>query len=48
MDDQAVGFSKRKYEKVNDKRRIMGEKKLKLKRNKTQAARSKRHKTIKK
>ena len=30
MDDEAVGFSKRKYEVMNDKRRRMGEKKKKL------------------
>ena len=34
LDDQSAGFSKRKYETVNDRRRIMGEKKQKLKRNK--------------
>lgn len=31
MDDQAAGFSKRKYEGLNDKRRRMGEKKKQLK-----------------
>ena len=37
MDDQAAGFSKRKYETLNDKRRRMGDKKKQLKRNKTNA-----------
>lgn len=31
MDDQAAGFSKRKYEGLNDKRRRMGDKKKQLK-----------------
>ena len=39
-DDEAQGFSKRKYEKVNDKRRRMGEKKQKLKKNKEKAKRA--------
>ena len=39
-DDEAQGFSKRKYEKVNDKRRRMGEKKIKLRRNKEKAQRA--------
>jgi hypothetical protein len=42
MDDQAAGFSKRKYESVNDRRRIMGEKKQKLKKNKDQVQRARR------
>ena len=37
MDDQGSGFSKRKYETLNDKRRRMGDKKKALKRNKFQA-----------
>lgn len=37
MDDQAAGFSKRKYETLNDKRRRMGDKKKQLRRNKTAA-----------
>ena len=35
MDDEAAGFSKRKYETLNDKRRRMGNKKKILKKNKT-------------
>ena len=46
MDDQASGFSKRKYETLNDKRRRMGDKKKQLKRNKTNAKRA--HKMSKK
>lgn len=34
MDDESAGFSKRKYETLNDKRRRMGDKKSKLKKNK--------------
>ena len=34
MDDEANGFSKRKYENLNDKRRRMGDKKQKMLRNK--------------
>ena len=37
MDDQANGFSKRKYESLNDKRRRMGDKKKQLKKNKAGA-----------
>ena len=37
MDDQSQGFSKRKYETLNDKRRRMGDKKKALKRNKANA-----------
>ena len=37
MDDQAAGFSKRKYEKLNDRRRRMGDKKKQLKKNKVNA-----------
>ena len=40
MDDEAQGFSKRKYEKLNDKRRRMGEKKQKLEKNKGKAKRA--------
>ena len=40
MDDEAQGFSKKKYEKLNDKRRRMGDKKQKLKKNKQQAKRA--------
>lgn len=34
MDDEANGFSKRKYEGLNDRRRRMGEKKAEMKKNK--------------
>ena len=37
MDDEAEGFSKRKYETMNEKRRRMGEKKKKLEKNKQRA-----------
>lgn len=46
MDDQAKGFSKRKYETLNDKRRRMGDKKKMLKKNKLGAKRA--HKMAKK
>ena len=46
MDDQAAGFSKRKYEKLNDRRRRMGDKKKQLKRNKVNARQA--HKASKK
>ena len=50
MDDDAAGFSKRKYETLNDKRRRMGDKKKKLKRNKANARMAHKHgkKTISK
>ena len=37
MDDQEKGFSKRKYETLNDKRRRMGDKKRQLRKNKVNA-----------
>ena len=37
-EDEATGFSKRKYERINDKRRRMGDKKLKIKKNKEKRA----------
>ena len=46
MDDQSAGFSKRKYENLNDKRRRMGDKKKLLKHHK--AGLKKAHKLAKK
>ena len=37
MDDEANGFSKRKYETLNDKRRRMGDKKRQMRKNKNNA-----------
>ena len=50
MDDQDKGFSKRKYEMLNDKRRRMGDKKKQMRKNKTNAkfARKMGQKTINK
>lgn len=42
MDDEAAGFSKRKYENLNDKRRRMGDKKTKLKKNKSNSKMARR------
>ena len=41
-EDEAEGFSKRKYERINDKRRRMGDKKLKIKKNKEKRAQAKK------
>lgn len=38
LDDEAAGFSKRKYETINDKKRRMGLKKAQLKKRKEKAA----------
>ena len=37
-EDESTGFSKRKYERINDKRRRMGDKKAKIKKNKEKRA----------
>lgn len=41
-DDEANGFSKRKYESLNDRRRRMGDKRKSFKVNKAKQAKSKR------
>ena len=42
MDDDAQGFSKKKYESLNDKKRRMGEKKKSLKHSKVRQEKVKR------
>ena len=42
MDDEAAGFSKRKYENLNDRRRRMGDKKSTLKHKKAKSYKAKK------